>query len=211
MRALVLQPPPRAVLAALAAAVLAGVAAIAPPARAEKADRSKPIVVEADRPGTIDLQRQIVVFNGNVTVAQGTMTIRADRVEVRESPDGYRSAAAIGGADRLATYRQQRDAAGESVEGAAERIDYDQRADTLRFSGSAVVRRLRDGQVADEISGSEIVWDNRAEVFSVVGGASSPTNPSGRVRAILTPPPKAASSPSPGVPLKPSTTLGNPR
>jgi lipopolysaccharide export system protein LptA len=189
----------------------------APAAHAEKADRGKPLVVEADQPGTVDLQRQIVVFNGNVTVAQGSMAIRADRVEVREAPDGYRTAAAIGSAARPASYRQRRDAADEWVEGTAERIDFDQRADTLRFSGNASVRRLRGAQVADEINGSTIVWDNRGETFSVTGGAATPDNPSGRVRAVLTPrqgaasaPPAAASAPPPA-PLKPSRVLGEPR
>jgi len=211
---------PRSTFASAAAtaamAVLAGLglwAGMTVPAQAERADRSKPIVIEADQPGTIDLQRQIVVFNGNVTIAQGTMTIRAERVEVRETPDGYRTATAVGSAARPATYRQKRDAGDESVEGVAERIEFDQRADTLRFSGNAAVRRLRGAQVADEITGSTIVWDNRAELFSVQGGAVGPSNPGGRVRAVLSPRQEAASAATPAAaaPLKPSKTLGEPR
>jgi lipopolysaccharide export system protein LptA len=197
-----------------AAGALALLALTVGPAQAEKADRTKPMVVEADQPGTVDLQRQIVVFNGNVVIAQGTMTIRAERVEVREAPDGYRSASAAGTTARPASYRQKRDGADEFVEAVAERIEFDQRADTLRFIGHAQVRRLRGAQVIDEIAGSTIVWDNRAEVFSVQGGASSPSNPSGRVRAVLTPRSEAASAPASSgapAPLKPSRTLGEPR
>jgi lipopolysaccharide transport protein LptA len=40
----------------------------------------------------------VFIFNGNVVVTKGTMIIRAQRIEVRESPDGYRSAVAIGSA-----------------------------------------------------------------------------------------------------------------
>ena len=65
-------------------------------ARAEKADRFKPLNVEADLPGKIDLINQFVVFNGNVVVTKGTMVIRAARIEVRETPDGYHTAVAIG-------------------------------------------------------------------------------------------------------------------
>ena len=87
----------RAATASLATLALAIASATAnAPALAERADRSKPMVVEADRPGTVDLQRQVVVFNGNVVVTQGTMTLRADRVEMRELPDGYRTATAVG-------------------------------------------------------------------------------------------------------------------
>jgi lipopolysaccharide export system protein LptA len=179
-------------------------------ARAEKADRSKPMVVEADRPGTVDLQRQVVVFNGNVSISQGTMVMRAERVEMREMPDGYRAATALGSPGKPATWRQRRDGVDEVVEGSADRIEFDGRADTLRFSGNGAVRRLRAGAVADEITGGSIVWDNTAEVFRVEGGAKSITNPTGRVRVILSPradPPASAPAASPA--LLPSRALGD--
>ena len=182
------------------------------PAWAERADRTKPMVVEADRPGTVDLQRQVVVFNGNVVISQGTMVLRADRVEMREMPDGYRAASAIGTTVRQATWRQRRDALGdEVVEGVADRIEFDGRADTLRFIGSGVVRRLRAGVVADEINGAIIVWDNLAEVFRVEGGAPTAANPTGRVRVVLSPRAESASAAAsgvPAVPLTPSRGLG---
>lgn len=189
------------------------------PAHAEKADRSKPMVVEADRPSTVDLQRQVVVFSGNVSIAQGTMMMRAERVEMREMPDGYRTAVALGSVGKPATWRQRRDGVDEVVEGSADRIELDSRADTLRFLGNGAVRRLRGGAVADEITGGSIVWDNTAEVFKVEGGATSATNPSGRVRVILSPradtisPPAAASATAtaPATPLVPSRALGEKR
>jgi lipopolysaccharide export system protein LptA len=193
-------------LATLVAAwVLAG------PATAEKADRHKPMVVEADRPGTVDLQRQAVVFNGNVAITQGTMSLRAERIEMRETSDGFRVASAIGSAGAPATWRQRRDGVDETIEGAADRIEYDGRNDTLRLVGNGVVRRLRGGTVADEITGALILWDNTAEVFKVEGGAVSASNPSGRVRAVLSP--RTEPSPGPGAsapsaPLTPSRSLG---
>ena len=192
---------------------LAAMAFAASPARAERADRSKPMVVEADRPGTVDLQRQVVVFNGNVVVTQGTMTLRAERVEMRERSDGYREASAIGSPGQPATWRQRRDGADETVEGSADRIEYDERTDTLRFVGSGAVRRLRGATVADEISGGTIVWDNLAQVFRVEGGSATPANPSGRVRVILSPRPDAAASAAsaPTAPLAPSRELGERR
>lgn len=177
------------------AALLSCAAAVA---WAERADRQQPIVVEADQPGTLDLQRQVVVFNGNVQIVQGTMTIRADRIEVRELPGGYRLAIATGLPGRPASYRQKRDGVNEFVEGSAERIEYDSRAGTLRFVGGGTVRRLRDGVVADQITGAVISWDDSAELFSVQGGVPTPDNPSGRVRAILTPPGAEPAPPASG-------------
>ena len=190
---------------ALALGLLAGAA------HAERADRERQMVVEADRPGSLDLQRQVVEFNGNVVITQGTMVIRADRVELRETADGYRAATAIGSAGRQASYRQKRDGVDEHVEGAADRIEYDGRAETLRFVGNGSVRRLRGSTVADEITGAEIVWDAGAETFSVAGGAPSPANPSGRVRAVLSPRADSNAAPAASAPLAPARALGSGR
>ena len=200
--------PILAVLAALAAA----------PAFAEKADRFKPLNVEADQPGRIDLLNQHVVFNGNVVVTKGTMTIRAGRIEVRETPDGYHSAVAIGAANKPATFRQKRDGVDEWIEGEAERLEYDGKTDTIRFVTNAAVRRLRGSTVADEIAGNVVSYDSIAEVFSVSGGAAAtPANPGGRVRAVLTPrdgsaaaaEAAAAAASEPAPPLKLSPALGS--
>ena len=179
-------------------------------AAAERADRGKPMAIEADRPGTVDLQRQLVVFSGNVVITQGTMVLRAERVELHERPDGYRSAIATGSATQPASWRQRRDGGGggdETIDGSAERIEYDGRTDTLRLSGHSVVRRLRGARVVDDISGDTIVWNNDTEVFTVEGGSATAANPGGRVRVVLSPreadaasvpPAGGASGPNPG-------------
>jgi lipopolysaccharide export system protein LptA len=174
-------------------------AAALPAAQAEKADRGKPLTIEADQPGTLDLVKQVVVFNGNVVVAQGTMAIRAERVEVRERADGHRSAIALGSGGKPASFKQKRDGVDESIEGVAERIEYDSRGDVVRFVGNALVRRLRGGAPADEISGGVITYDSGNETFGVQGapnaaaGAASAPAP-GRVRVTLTPRPETAAS-----------------
>jgi lipopolysaccharide export system protein LptA len=163
--------------------------AVATPVQAEKADRLKKMEVESDQPGKVDLQNQIVVFNGNVVVTKGTMSIRADRIEVRESPEGYQYATATGSSGQLARFRTKRDNVNEFIEGEAERLEYDSKADTIRFINRASVRRLRGTAVADEVTGAVITYDNTAELFTVSGGpsAATPANPTGRVRAVLTP------------------------
>jgi lipopolysaccharide export system protein LptA len=214
----ILQPMhlPRRLTPCLLALALAG--GVGMSAHAERADRDKPMVIEADKPGTVDLLRQLVVFNGNVIIAQGTMQIRAERVELRELPDGFRAATAFGAPGRPASFRQKRDGVDETIEGSAERIEYDGRVSTLRLVGNGSVRRLRGTTVADEITGALIVWDNNAELFSVQGGASTAANPSGRVRAVLSPrvdgAAGGAATPAPadpGAALKPNRVLAEPR
>ena len=158
------------------------------PTQAEKADRFKELTVEADQSSTGDLLNQVFVFNGNVVITKGTMIIRAQRIEVRESPDGYRSAVAIGSPSQHATFRQKRDAPDEWIEGDAERLEYDGRSDVIRFVNNASVRRLRGANAADELTGNLVTYDSATEVFNVTGGAQkTAANPGGRVRAVLMP------------------------
>ena len=174
-------------LAAAAAAAVVALVAL-PASHAEKADRFKPLNVEADLPGKIDLLNQFVVFNGNVVVTKGTMTIRADRIEVRELPDGYHTAVAFGSPGHHATFRQKRDVPDEYIAGDAERLEYDGKSDVIRFVNNASVRRLRGSETTDEISGNLVTYDSTTEVFNVTGGSTpTATNPGGRVRATLTP------------------------
>ena len=163
-------------------------ACLAWPAHAERADRMKPLNVEADQSGRVDLQNQVIVFTGNVVVSKGTMVMRASRIEVRQLPSGYDTAVAFGAPGQPATFRQKRDGVDEFIDGQAERLEYDGRADQIKFIKNAAVRRLRGATVADEITGNLVTYDATTEVFSVSGGAAtSAANPAGRVRAVLTP------------------------
>ena len=73
-----------------------------PQAHAEKADREKPIHLEADRV-TVDEAKQIAVFEGNVVLTQGTLMIKGDRMQVRQDDEGFRHGTTWGD---LAYFRQ---------------------------------------------------------------------------------------------------------
>lgn len=211
---LVFRPPARRTLHGAACLFVwpFAVACFAAPlvAQAERADRSKPLTIDADKSGTFDLNKKIVTYVGNVVVAQGSLAIRADRVELRQLADGRRVATALGVAGRPAAFRQKREGLDETIEGTAERIEYDDRSDTVRFVGTAAVRRLRGAATADEISGALITYDNLNEVFNVQGRPSGTLDGGrDRVRAVFTPPdakpasdPKAA--PDPKTPSAPA-------
>ena len=208
------RPPTQRTRVGWAMAVALALALTSPAASAEKADRRKPMTLESDQPCIVNLQKQISVCSGNVSITQGSLQLRAERLELRETPEGYQMAQAIGGAGKPASYRQKRDGSDEVIEGQAQRIDYDSKAGTLRFEGQAQVRRLQGGTQADEISGALIVWNSVSETFSVSGGAPSASNPGGRVRAIITPrlPAEAAEPAAPAASaLRPSATLGDRR
>lgn len=182
--------------------------ALAGPVLAEKADRAKPMEVLADKSGTADLQNQVSRFSGNVVITQGTMVIKADRVEIRQTPDGFHVGTAWGTAGAPVSYRQKRDGVPEFVEGVAERVEFDGRAEVLRFIGNSVVRRLRGTETVDEITGALITWNHGSEQFSVQGGTPTTANPSGRVRAVLSPRPGSAAAESAS---RPATGRPEPR
>ena len=60
-----------------------------PLAHAEKADKQKPIEIDADRIHVDDRQK-VHVFEGNVLMKQGTLEIRGDRVVVTQDEQGFK-------------------------------------------------------------------------------------------------------------------------
>ena len=179
-----------------AALTIAAVLVLGVPAHAEKADREKPMHLEADRV-TVDDAKQITTFIGNVVVTQGSMIVRGDRLEMRQDKEGFRQGTAWG---NLAYFRQKRDGADEYIEGWAERIEYDSRRDKMQMFNRAMVKRGED-----EVRGSYISYDVVTEFYQVDGGSpksASAGASDGRVRMIMQPKPKDKAPAAPPVPLR---------
>ncbi len=191
-------------------------ALVALPATAEKADRNKPMNVEADALRYDDVQ-QTSVFTGKVVLTKGTIVIRGAKVTVKQDAEGYQFGVVTSEPGKKAFFRQKRDGADEFIEGEAETIEYDGKADRVKFIGRAEMRRLRGAIVNDETTGALITYDNTTDQFAVdgaTGGGITSSNPGGRVRAILAP--RVAAAPAAAAPapaasgntrLRPSTTL----
>lgn len=188
------------------------------PAAAERADRDKPMNIEADQL-RYDDQKQTSTFTGRVVVTKGTIVMRGARLDVRQDAEGRQYGTLTAEPGQRAFFRQKRDAPDEHIEGEGEVIDYDGRADSVRFTRRAELRRYRGSSLNDEITGSVIVYNSSTEVFTVDGtprpaGTTGAAAPGGRVRAMLSPR-QAASAPAaqpPAAPgLRPSTSLGGER
>ncbi len=179
---------------------------IPPPASAERADRDKPVNLEADRVDLDDAKKE-AVFVGSVTLTQGTLTIKADKIIVKQDAEGFQYGIAYG---NPAHFRQKREGYDEYIEGFSERLEYDGKADKVQMFTNA--RMQRGG---DEVRGDYISYNAVTEYFQVIGGGKSATtgNPQGRVRAIIQPKPKSgAPAASPGaVELKPSGSVQPPK
>jgi len=180
---------------------------------AEKADRDKPMNVEADNMRYDDL-KQTNVFTGRVVMTKGTIIVRGTRIDVRQDAAGYQYGVVTAEPGKLAYFRQKRDNVDEFIEGEAETIEYDSKADNVKLIKRAVMRRYIGSTLGDETTGAVIVYENTTGVYTVDGGLA-PTNQAnggGRVRAMLSPKP-AASAPAPATPapagpaLRPSLRL----
>jgi lipopolysaccharide export system protein LptA len=163
-------------------------------AHAERADRERPVNIEANRM-TVDDRNKVHVFEGDVVLTQGTLMIKAARLVVTQGADGFQTGVATGTDKRLATFRQKREASAEYVEGEAERIEYDSRNERARLFNQAHVK-----SGGDEVRGHYIEYDALSENYLVTnqpGTSPAPSSRDGRVRAVIQPKGSAAEAAAP--------------
>lgn len=179
------------------------------PAHAEKADRDKPTNLEADSV-KVDDKAQTQVFEGNVQLTKGTLLIRADRIVVTQDADGYQRGVATG-SNQLPFFRQKREGLDEYVEGEAERIEHDAKAEKTEFYGRA---RVKSG--LDEVRGEFISYDAKTENYVVTSGPNGTRAKPGsgtRVRAVIQPRDKSPAQVTvteDGTALKGATSIDRP-
>ncbi len=170
---------------ATVAAAIAALATFSLPAHAEKADRDKPINLEADRVSLDDINK-VQIFEGNVVLTQGTLQIRTSHLVITQDADGFQKGVATGGADGLARFRQKRDGSDDYIEGEGERIVHNAREEKTEFF---VRGWVKSGQ--DEVKGHYISYDALTEKYLVNNGAGDTKTaigaPQARVRAIILP------------------------
>ena len=127
-----------------------------PVAHAEKADRDKPVNIEADRV-EVDDKKQEAVFEGNVVLTQGTLMLKADRIVVNQGDNGFQSGVAYG---KPAYFRQKREGFNDYIEGEAERVEYHGDQEKIELFNKAMLKR--DG---DEVRGNYISYSAATEFF----------------------------------------------
>jgi lipopolysaccharide export system protein LptA len=142
-------------------------------AYAEKADRDKPLNIEADIM-SLDNANHVSIFDGKVELTQGTLRVIAEKIVVTQDATGHKFCVATG---HLASFRQKRDGANEYVEGYGERIEYNTLSEKIDLYVKARVKREQD-----DVRGDHITYSTQTEIFRV----NSPEN-TGRVHATLQP------------------------
>lgn len=165
------------------------------PAHAEKADRDKPMLLEANRI-SIDDAKKVQILEGDVVVSKGTLVMRAERIVISEDAYGFQKGTAFAGKGKLATLRQKREGREDYVEGEAERIEYDGNKEVAELFHRA---RVKSGQ--DEVRGDYIWYDAISEKYLVTAdGQAAPGKAQPRVRAVIQPRNKGDAPPVSGRP-----------
>jgi len=190
----------------VALALILGLGVASPSARAERADREKPLNYEANN-GECDDLKQVCTLVGDVVLVKGTIRATGQRVQIRKDPEGYQYGVIEAAPGKLATFRQRRDVskpgAEEYIEGFAERIEYDDKADTVKLITRARVRLLENDVQRDELRGDAITYDQRNSRYFVTGGKpTNATGTDGRVRGTIGP---RTTTPAPGGSATPLT------
>lgn len=145
-------------------------------AQAEKADRNRPVQIEADSV-RMDDARKTATYDGHVILTQGTMSMRAARIDVSQDAQGMTSGVAVG---KPVEFRQKMDGRDEFMEAEADRIEYDARTEVVKLIGAA---HLKQG--SDELRGGLITYDMRTERYQALGAGDG--SGKGRVHAVIRP------------------------
>ena len=174
---------------ALAALACTAALSIASTARAEQADKDKPVNFTADQVDA-NYEHRTATLKGNVVLTQGTMTVRGDRIEFKQNDDNSVSAKVWG---NPLSFRQKKDGSDEYFEGYAQRADYDGTKELLQLYDRAL---LRDGQ--NEIRSNHITYNSTTGKFTAEGGpekAGATQAPAGRVSGVFMPSEKDQAAP----------------
>ncbi|MEP6678496.1 MAG: lipopolysaccharide transport periplasmic protein LptA [Betaproteobacteria bacterium] len=162
-------------------AALGGLA-FAPHALAEKADKGKRINFSAEQPLEVDIEKRSGTAKGNVVITQGTITIKADRIDFKQNADDSLFATAYG---NPITFRQKKDDSDEYYEGAAQKAIFDGAKDLLELFDRAILK-----QGGDEIRSNYISYNNGTGVMRAEGRPDAPEavdGPGQRVRGTFQP------------------------
>lgn len=171
-------------------------------AAAEKADRAKPIEINAAS-GTSDLANNIQTLEGNVVLVQGTMRITADRMRLKRDAQDHIFAELFANAGGQILFREKREGFSDFMEGTADRAEFDDKANTIKLFSRA---KLKNG--GDELTGEFIYYNSVTEVLQALGRSpdakadpKAPASPGdNRVKIVIQPrsePPRDAAKVAP--------------
>ncbi len=153
-------------------------------AAAERADRAKSVEIEGAR--SVNKLDESTGSLEDAVLIQGTLKITAPKLTYRRDAKGNLFAELVGSETQLVTFREKREGFADYTEGQAVKVDYDQRADTIKL-----ISRARVVSGGSLLTSDLIVYNTLTNEFQAglpAGAKPSTGAASERVRIVLPPP-----------------------
>ena len=150
---------------------------------AEKNDRLQNLEWEAAKQANIPRQGEIegLLLEGGVIITQGTMRINADKLILKQDKDGKRFGEGFGAP---VFFTQKQEGRVDYLEAVGERLEFDERTNTVKLFTKAKLKLAKD-----ELAAEYIVYNTLTERYEAAGvapGSKLPEN-TGRVKGVLYP------------------------
>ena len=156
-------------------------------AHAEKADSNKPIDIEADQ-SDYDNVKQTQTMTGNVLIKRGTLEMKAAKAILRKDANGNQLATLLATPGGLTSFRQKQDGGDLWIEGHAERIEYDSKAEQVKLFLKAKLKRREGAKTMDEMEGECIYYDSHSQFLKVNNAANCESKAgAGRIKIVIQP------------------------
>lgn len=170
-------------LATVSAQTAAPTSAVATPPSAPVEEPSTTILSDTLR---YDDSKKESTFTGKVVMTRGLLTLSSDVLSMREDSEGYQYGIATADPGKRVFIRQVRPENFEVLEGVGLKADYDGKNETFDLIGQAVVTRYICGKHFDTVSGQQVRYNQKTDVYQAFSGPDS-FNPDGRVRSVAQP------------------------
>ncbi|MGH8505664.1 MAG: lipopolysaccharide transport periplasmic protein LptA [Stenotrophobium sp.] len=175
---------PIATPAATAIATPAAAPAVAPASSREALRPEGPVTVTADHAEW--QQDGVMIYSGHVLLVSSSLTLKGDRIELQQQPDGQYTAK-VDGKPAQMDHAASTDSKGQSVppvNAKASSLRYDSRSSVVDLIGNSVLTRGKD-----QITGSSIRYNVAERRIEAAGNSSG-----GQVRIVIQPPPPKTTS-----------------
>jgi lipopolysaccharide export system protein LptA len=125
-------------------------------------------------------------FTGKVVMTRGLLTLSSDVLSMREDSEGHQYGVATANTGNRVFIRQVRPENFEVLEGVGLKANYDGKNEIFDLIGQAVVTRYICGKHFDTVSGQQVRYNQKTDVYQAFSGPDS-FNPDGRVRSVAQP------------------------
>ncbi len=145
-------------------------------------DRSQPIQLQASR-GQLDQKTGVSVYEGNVTITQGSMRLLADSATIYVKDNNFQRMDAVGNPTQL---RYKPTAEKPEIQSTSKRVEYDVASGKVIMSGNV---QIVQGQ--DTFTGERVEYDLKEDVIRANGSGKN-----GRIQFTIQPSSQNAVAPS---------------